>query len=137
MVTFEQLMQSYVNTDYSNLVAIAKTALEKIMPDCRRVDTENNGYMMLMAIIMSAIGADGKLTALERRFLAEVLQFDDEAVDKLTSLYNPDMAGLVDKFADNMSQETKVNTTTLLLALVSCDEKISREETAFIKKIIE
>ncbi len=137
MNTFEDLLQYYVNLDFDQLVARAKNAVEAVMPDCKRVDPENNGYFMLCSIILSAVGADGKLTPLEDRFLREVMGIDRETTDKLIQLYTPDMVDIVNDFADKLSRQNKINTATLLLAFLSCDEKISPEETGLIKKVID
>ena len=56
-------------------------------------------------------------------------------------LINPDMVHrmveLVDQFADKISKDIKVNVLTLVLCITSVDEKISREETALIRKLLD
>ena len=59
MATFNELMQKMVNTDYEDLVSLAQEAANRLMPHCKAVDIEYDGFFMLTALILSAIGADG------------------------------------------------------------------------------
>ena len=137
MATFEELLQHYVNLDYSVLVATAQKAIVDLLPACEAVDKDNKGFMMLTSIMLTAIGADGTLTALERSFLRDVLKLDDDTISKYIKLYDSRMVDLVDSFADKISKDIKVNVTTLVLCVASVDEKISREETALIRKLLD
>ena len=69
--------------------------------------------------------------------LCEVLKIDDAAVKKLLGMYDTQMADLTNYFVDNMTDEIKADTIMLVCALASVDEKISAEETAFIRKLFE
>ena len=137
MTTFSELMQKYVNTDYSMLVDFAKEAVTRLMPFCKAVDTKNDGYYMLTALILSAIGADGVLSALEKKMLRDVMNLSDESIQKLISMYDSKMPELANYFADNMTADTKADAIMLITVIAAVDEKISREETAFIKKLME
>lgn len=133
---FNELMQKWVNTDYPELVEMAKMAVGHLMPACKAVDEKYNGNYMLTSLILTAIGADGVLTALEAKLLGEVLGLDQDGIQKLIKLYDKDMAELADKFADNLGDEVKAHALMLITAIAAVDEKISREETALIKKLM-
>ena len=137
MATFNELMQKYVNTDYEVLVNLAKQAVSNLMPFCKAVDTQHNGFYMLTALVLSAVGSDGVLTALEHKMLCDVFGFDNETVQKLIAMYDSKMAALADHFADNMGTEVKADTIMLVTAFAAVDEKISKEETQFIRKLFE
>lgn len=137
MTTFNELMQKYVNTDYDVLVSLAKEAVKRLMPACRSVDPEHNGNYMLASLVLAAIGADGTLTALESKMLSEVLGLDNAGIQKLIKMYDPKMPDLVNHFADNMGEDTKADTIMLITVFASVDEKIGKEETAFIRKLFE
>ncbi len=134
--TFNELMQKYVNSDYSTLVNLAQKALVNLIPVCKKVDADNDGFMMVSSIILSAIGADGVLSVLEKKFLGDVLGLDNDTVSKYIKMYNSKMADLVDHFADSLSTDIKADTVMLVCCVAACDEKISREETAFIRKLM-
>lgn len=136
MASFNELMQKFVNEDYDTLVALAKNALGKVLPACQAVDPDHEGMLMLTSIVLAAIGADGTLTAIERKFLKDILGLDDEQVTKLIGMYSSQMVELVDKFADDISSDVKTDTVMLVSAIAACDEKISREETALIRKLL-
>lgn len=134
--TFNELMQKYVNEDYDTLVTVAQKALSNLIPVCKKVDPDNEGFMMISSLILSAIGADGTLTALERKFLGDVMGLSDENISKYIKMYSSKMADLADHFADNMSTEVKADAAMLIISICACDEKISRDETAFIRKLL-
>ena len=137
MSSFNDLMQKYVNTDYEVLVDLAKEAVRRLMPVCRQVDPDHNGFYMLSALVLSAVGADGTLSALEKKMLGEVFDLDETTIKKLISMYDRQMVDLVEYFVDNMSSETKADTLLFICTLASVDEKIGKEETAFIRKLFE
>lgn len=137
MATFNELMQKYVNTDYSVLVDLAKEAVKRLMPICKQVDPDHGGNYMLASLVLAAIGADGTLTALESKMLSDVLGLDNAGIQKLIKMYDPKMPDLVNHFADNMGEDTKADTIMLVTVFASVDEKIGKEETTFIRKLFE
>lgn len=135
MATFEELMQKFVNSDYDVLLGLGKEAVSRVLPKCKAVDADNNGFYMLSSIVLSAIAADGYLTALEKKLLNEVLGLDEETTQKFIQMYDSRMVELTDTFCDNLDTDTKADVIMLVTIVASVDEKISREETAFIKKL--
>lgn len=137
MASFNETLQNMVNQDYGTLVAFGKKALGHVLPACRKVDSKNDGLFMASSIVLTAIGADGVLSTKERQFLRDVLSLSDESISKFIKMYDSRMVDLVNTFADNASSEIKGHTMMLIMSVCACDEKISREETAFIRKIME
>ncbi len=133
---FNELLQGFVNKERDELVYIAKRAIGELLPTCKKVDPEHEGYYMMTSIVLTAIGADGTLTQKEREFLREVLEQDDETISQFIKIYNKGMFDLVDNFADKLGADIKAHVLMLVLSVVSCDETISREETAFVKKLL-
>lgn len=134
--SFNELMQDFVNTDYSKLVAMAGQAMANLIPVCKQVDPDNDGFMMLSSIVLAAVGADGKLSALEKQFLCDVMGLNGATVDKYIGMYNSKMPELVDHFVDTLGGDIKSNAVLLVCCIAACDETISREETAFIRKLL-
>lgn len=135
MATFNELMQKYVNTDYEVLLSFGKEAVSRVLPVCKQVDPDHNGYYMLTAIILSAIGADGVLSALEKKLLTEMMDLKEALVDAFIRMYDPAMVEVTHKFCDDISEDVKADTIMLVTIIAAVDEKISREETAFIKEL--
>lgn len=137
MSGFNELMQKYVNTDYATLVDLAKEAVKRLTPYCKKVDPDHNGNYMLASLVLSAIGADGVLTPLESKMLADVLGLDKNGIQKLLGMYDSKMPELANYFADNMNEDTKADAIMLITTIASVDEKICKEETALIRKLFE
>ena len=137
MSSFNELMQKYVNTDYPVLLDLAKEAIRRLTPACRQVDPQHDGYYMLSSIILSAVGRDGTLTALEKKLLMEATSITDAEVSKLLSMYDPKMPELVNYFCDNMGDDLKADAIMLVTIFAAVDEKICKEETEFIRKLFE
>ena len=137
MSSFNELMQKYVNTDYPVLLDLAKEAIRRLTPACKQVDPQHNGYYMLSSIILSAVGRDGVLTALEKKLLMEATNITDQEVTKLLSMYDPQRPDLVNYFCDNMGDDLKADAIMLVTIFCAVDEKISKEETDFIRKLFE
>ena len=137
MTSFNELMQKYVNTDYQVLVDLAKEAVSRLKVPCRTVDPDNDGNYMLCSLVLSAIGADGILSALEKKMLSDVLGLNEGEIQKLISMYDSRMPELSDYFVDKMGEDIKADAILLITTIASVDEKICKEETAFIRKLFE
>lgn len=133
---FNEFLQNFVNKEYDELVFIAKKAIGELQPACAAVDKDNNGFFMMSSIILSAIGADGTLTAKERALLRDALGVDDDAISNYIKLYDSKMVELVDSFVDNLGSDVKSHAMMLVLSIMCADEKISKEETALIRKLL-
>ena len=136
MASFNEILQDLVNKDYDTLVKFAQQATVDVLPACKAVDKDHDGFLMISSIILSAIGADGTLTATEKRFLGDVTGLDEDTVTKYIGMYSKDMEDLVDHFADNLGDKVKAATIMLVASVCACDEKISREETAYLRKLL-
>ncbi len=135
MADFNQMMQDIVNKDYDELVAFGKIALGKIMPILKAVDTDHDGMFALTSVVLASVGADGTLTALENKWLKDVMGLQDETIDNMIKLYSSKMEDLTDALFDNAPQEFKGDLMMFVLSILAVDEKISKEETAFVKKL--
>ena len=135
MADFYQMMQDFVNKDYDELVAFGKQAFVNVYPVCKAADKETDGFILMTSILLSAIGADGTLTGLEKQWLRDVMNLNDEQIDNLIKMYDPKMVDLVDTLFDASPANFKADLMILVLSILAVDEKISKEETAFVKKL--
>lgn len=135
MDSFNDFLQKYVNTDYEDLVSLAREAVARLMPVCKQVDPDHDGFYMLASLVLSALAADGKLTALEKKMLCDLFGMDDAGIKKLLGMYDSRMVDLADHFVDNMSADTKADALILICALAAVDEDICAEEAALIHKL--
>ena len=102
MNKFEDLLQSYLNKDYYELVSMARRDFVLLQPICKAFNEEDNGRYLLASVLLSAIGADGTLTPTERRFLKDVMRVDDATVTELIKLYNKEMPDLTKLLAEKL-----------------------------------
>ncbi len=135
-MSLNDTLQNLVNKDYDELLGFAKIAIGKILPACKAVDTEHDGVFMVTSIILSAVAADGKLSAIENKFLKDLLALTDEQINGFVGMYDDRMAELTDKFADALPADLKADVVMLVCCIAAIDETISCEETAFIKKLL-
>ena len=135
--SFKELLQKYVNTDYNTLVAMARDSLGKVMPLLKVLDSDNDGIVLLIAILNAGIGADGQLTAKERAFLGDAMQLEPKAIDNLISLFTGKEFNLVDLLHDKLDGDAQFHVFNLVAILAACDETISRDEVNFLRTILE
>lgn len=136
-MTFEQLMQQYVNYSYDELMAIARNSLNTLIPVCQKLDPEHKGMFLFTSILLAAVGADRQLSAKERQFIADLTGLDEEKINVVIGTYNSDMENLVNTFADKLSGDVKVQTACLISAIAACDGTITYGESDFILKVIQ
>ena len=133
----QETLQNMVNKDYDDLLSVAKSAIGDVLPYCQKVDSDNNGVIMLVSVLMAAVAADGVLSGLEKKFIKDLTGLEEDTVLSLASTSPEKNANLVDRFADALDAEGKAAVCVLVSAIMACDEKISREETKLLLKIIE
>ncbi|MBE6763982.1 MAG: hypothetical protein E7553_06510 [Ruminococcaceae bacterium] len=135
-MTLDELLKDFLDKSYEELVALGKVAYADIDPVVRAIDAENDGYVMMTSVILSAIGADGTLTALENRFLKDVFGFNDAKIDALLMLYNNQTEDMTDMLFDHAEEEFQASLLTFVMCILAVDKEITREETAFVLKLL-
>jgi hypothetical protein len=140
MANLNQLLQKYVNMDYDELLDLAKFSLSQFL-DTVLEKTGADGASKICAVMTAAcLGADGKLSALENKFFNDLLGVNDSYSDNLEfvrSLGTEEARELVDGLVDAMSSEDKAAAISFCLCFLAVDETISRDEVAFIDRLID
>ena len=138
-VTYDQLMQNYVNASYDTLLGVANNTLDDLMPYFSKYSDDGNGATLLLPFICTALAVDGKFTQLEYRFVKEVTGIDisyDEFKNFIQPFYSDDWMERADKLADACPDEIKTSLLSFCLAFLAVDENISKEENVFISKLL-
>ena len=139
MATLNELLQDYVNLSYNQLLNIANRNFEKIAPFFSRLAPDGNCAKYLVPILGAALAVDGKLSQLEYRFMNDFLggglSYDD-VLQLAQDNYNAAAMEYTDKVVDALSGDERTALLSLCLCIMAVDETISREEVAFIKKLI-
>lgn len=142
MASFNDTLQQIVNLSTEEKVGLAATSYLKILPLLKEVDSKTNGMTLLCAILGSAAGADGKLNSAETALIqailkAEGLELDSGDVKQLVqSSTRDDVVNVVRKLAGIMSSEQQAALVALAAAMCSIDDKISRDEVAYIAGLL-
>ena len=142
MASFSEFLQDYVNKSYEELLGFANLSLADLVVEMGKFfdDDTDDSVKMCMIITAACLGVDGKLTQLECQFLKELMDLDadyDGIREMVDSLGGSKAEELTDKFADSLSAKGKAALVTFCLSFLAVDETISREEVAFVKRLIE
>ena len=129
-------LQSIVNKDYDELLGMAKLAIGDVLPYCKKIDEKNDGMLILTTILMAAVASDGKLTALESKFIGDLTGLSEDKIYSLACVEPAKTAALVDSFADALSVEAKASICVLVSTIFACDTRISVEENQYLQKIL-
>jgi hypothetical protein len=137
--TFNDLLQDFVNKSYEELVSIANGALEVIVEGLNKVSGEANAADLILPFIATTLAVDGQYTQLEHNFLNAVIDGSltyEEGKNCMQAYYNVEIFELVDKMIDACGQELKNAFVIFCLCFAAVDETITREEGAYIAKLL-
>ena len=144
MSKFNTLLQKYVNMSYDELVNTANEnlhelfpALEKFFEDFPGEDPTTHIVVMLLA---NCLGADNQLTALECKFVNQILNAN-HSYDTLKTLIathcNDEAEEVLDHLVDALDGSATANLLSFCLCLLAVDETISRDEVAFFTRLMD
>ena len=136
---FNELMQSYVNLPYEELVSKAQNDLALLAPVFDEASEDGNGSANLFPIILTCLAVDGKYTVLEYKFLEDVFGRElsyDETKKMVNGFYDEDAQDALDKLIDSCSTELKAVLLDLCTCVMAVDETLDVNELKFIQKLI-
>ena len=138
-VSFDQLMQKYVDAPYSVLVSIARDSIETAMPAFAKVAKDGNGANILLPFLCVVVAVDGKFSELEYNFVKDVTGIDDTYEgfkNFVQGFYSDEWMQTIDNLVDSCPEEIKNALLCFALSLAAVDHTITRVESAFIAKLI-
>lgn len=138
-MNFNELMQTYVNMPYSELVGRAQNTLVKLIPVFDNASSDGNGSKALFHLILTSIAVDGQFTSLEFDFLKDVFLQDisyNDAKDMVASYYSDHAQDALDTFIDKLDDDTRAQLLELATCAIAVDETINKDEVKFITKLI-
>lgn len=142
MANFQEIFQNYVNLPYDQLLSIARGEFEKLSVYFHEGFGGNTetACQALLLFVSTVIGADGKLTALESRFLNDLLEQEDNYDDTfnvVSALSSEETRELSDNLIDALPTEAKAAALTVALCFCAVDETISRDEIAYFERLMD
>ncbi len=133
-MNLDELLQRIVNMEYDEIKNIAQTAVVKVVPLLEKMVGKDNAFTALIVIITSCVGADGNLTPNEKRLMQDVMGVEPEnARNVVQNTFDYDFAN---SFFDNCPDEVKQHLLLLCIAFFAVDERISKEEIDFLKRLL-
>ncbi|MBQ7879748.1 MAG: hypothetical protein IJ317_03765 [Clostridia bacterium] len=139
MATLNEILQKYVDSSYEELLAVANDSFMKLMPVFNEVADDGNGAKFIVPVMCASIAADNRFSTLEYKFIKDLLNSSLTYDDFMASvrLYSGEKGQeLVDKLFDACGTDLKTELLSFCLCFMAIDETISKEETAFIKKLL-
>ena len=137
--SYDEILKKYVNASYSTLLSIANESLSIVMPVFNGVAKDGNGAGLVLPFICTAIASDGKFSELEYRFIKDVTGVNksyNEFKQIIQEYYTDEWIEAVDNLIDNCPDEMKIHLVSFCLTFVAVDETITREENAYIAKLL-
>lgn len=136
--TFNELLQDFVNKSYDELLNIARGALDVMIPAFESVEKGKSADFIL-PFIGTTLAIDGNFTELEYKFLNDLLGGGVSYADAKASVqahYNAEIIDVVDQLIDACGEDLKTAILVFCLCFTAVDETITREEGAFIAKLL-
>ena len=140
MATLNEILQKYVDASYEELLALATESFDKLMPVFNEVADDGNGAKFIVPVMCASIAADNRFSTLEYKFIKDLLNSDLTYDDFMTSvrLYSGEEGQeLVDKLFDACGTDMKTELLSFCLCFMAVDETITKEETAFVKRLLD
>lgn len=138
--SLNDILQEIVNQDYDQLLQNAIGALNDVMPFFNQVADDGDGAKFVVPIICTVMASDGRFSELEYKFIKQLINSDlsyDQFKGVIQQYYTQEWMDTVDKIIDACDKKTKSTLLCLCSYFAAVDETISKEETAFIKKLVE
>lgn len=144
---FKDVMNRYVNLDFDKLVKYTRFSFRGIYHFLtNESEYADKTESILKSIILSAVYADGNITPEEKRIVDEIYTIKDfRSQDSMAFpfsgqyIYSRD-ADASEKTLDfykSAPPKIKVEILRLIICIASSDGKIPKEETAFIRDLLQ
>nr|MBR6777822.1 hypothetical protein [Clostridia bacterium] len=138
--SFNELLQEFVNKSYDELLNIASGALNVMVPAFNSIADDGNGAKFVIPFMCTTLAVDGSFTELEYKFLNDLLGGGVDyagAKAQVQAHYSADMIEIVDQIIDACGEDLKTAILVFCLCFTAVDETITRDEAAFIAKLIQ
>lgn len=137
MANLNEFLQDYVNKSYDELLFHARYSLSELVEPLTSIfGTTEDAAQVSLIIISACVGIDGKITGLENKFIGDLTGNPGDYSDMVANLSGEKARELTDGLVDSLSGDLKSYLTIFCLCFLAVDETISREEVAFIQRLI-
>ena len=134
---FKKLIKKYEKMDYNELIEQGRTSYLQLYPIFLEFDKKTNSSSMLLSLLNTGIGADGKFTKKEKQFLFDAFKIQPDTVEKMIEEYSGKSLEFFKMFYKAVPAALKLHIVHLICVLAACDDTISRDESKYILELLE
>lgn len=132
-----ELLQEYVDKPYDELLTLARCCLSDLVgPLTACFGSKQDVTEVVMIVISACVGIDGKITGLENKFIGDLTGTHTDYTRVVAARNNEMSRKLTDAMVDTMDNHSRTCLTAFCLCFLAVDKTISREEVAFIQRLI-
>ena len=143
-MTFEEMLQDLVNQDDEFKTRLAVECYVDLLPTFQKIDPKTNGMIVTYAILATTVAADGKLTKAEFDFIDGLLAVtghetsEEDIIELVTAAAEDETAyEIVKEVRESLNDEGAERLINLIAAICSIDDRISSEEVAYIRSLLD
>ena len=142
MSSFNEMLQELVNEDDDYKIKLAAECLSDLYPTFKRFDPEHEGMLIIYTLFGTSAAADGQLTEKELGLITGLLAAvginhePEEIIDLVKTCGNSDAYQMIGDVREHLDDEGANNLLNLIAAICSIDDRIAKEEVAFIKDLL-
>jgi uncharacterized tellurite resistance protein B-like protein len=144
MPAYNEILQKYVDMSYGELLSIARSSLEHLIPALTRFF---DGYPggdpsteICVILLFHCLGADGTLTQKECRFANDLLGADyscDALMSRVQRYRTEDSERALHTLIDELDPAAAADFVAVGLCILAVDETINREEAALFRRLMD
>lgn len=139
---FRDVLQQIVNLSYEQKVGLAASSISDLIPELKKLFGDKEVSAIIMAIISTAIAADGQLAPEEYAFAkalfgAAGMEMSDEDLVKTIKIYSTDSGyDIVRNVSKVLPSDVKSKLVTGVAAICAIDNTIDKNEIAFLTTLL-
>ena len=138
-MNLKEILEEFIEKDYDELMDIFRISylsfLETLEKNYHFPINMVNTYAI--DLIAASIAADGELAENEITFLKDTFSLKDDQIQKLFERgKKPYVVNGIEHMLMIVFSDVKEYAITLCLSIIAIDEKITREEVAFIERLL-
>ncbi len=141
MSRVDEIFQSYVNKSYNELFSSAEGSYSRLYKAfAEAFGDSKKAVQTLLTLVFTSVCADGQLSDLETRFLNDLADtnYSRSEMAKIVSGHGRASAyAEADRIFDSMPDLAQEELLNLCLCVCAVDERITKEEVAFIMQLVD
>ena len=142
-MTFRDILQNIVNYSTEQKISMAVECYASLLPTLASIDKDTNGLVLLTSIFGTAVAADGQVTPEEAAFISAMLKAlkinvsYDDVIKLIKNSSSVQDYELIHTLAGALNSKQKADLVTFVACICSIDDRISKEEYAYLSLLMD